>query len=56
LPPGAPVERYLPERGTREHFAMVHARVMAIDWLELHADGHRRAVFDATGQGQWVSP
>lgn len=56
LPPGAPVERYLPERGTREHFAVVKARVLSIDWLELHADGHRRAVFDALGEGQWVAP
>jgi len=56
LPPGTPVERYLPERATREHFAVVHARVTSLDWLELHADGHRRAVFDADGQGQWVVP
>ncbi len=56
LPPGAPVERYLPERATREHFAVVSARVQAIDWLELHADGHRRAHFDAAGDGQWVVP
>jgi hypothetical protein len=56
LPPGAPVERYLPERGTRNHFAVVLARVQSFDWLELHADGHRRAAFDASGQGQWLSP
>ena len=56
LPPGAPVEHPLPERSTREHFAVVHARVQAIDWLELHAEGHRRAVFDAAGQGRWLTP
>jgi hypothetical protein len=56
LPPGAPIERYEPERATRDHFAVVTARVSAIDWLELHPDGHRRARFDADGQGQWVSP
>jgi len=56
LPPGAPVERYQPERATREHFAVVSAEVQAIDWLELHADGHRRANFDAEGNGQWVVP
>ena len=56
LPPGAPVEHPLPERSTREHFAVVHARVQAIDWLELHAEGHRRAVFDAAGQGRWLAP
>ena len=56
LPPGAPVEHPLPERSTREYFAVVHARVQAIDWLELHAEGHRRAVFDAAGQGRWLTP
>jgi len=56
LPPGAPVERYQPERATRESFAVVSAQVQAIDWLELHADGHRRARFDASGQGQWLVP
>jgi hypothetical protein len=56
LPPGAPLERPLPERGTREHFAVVSAQVQSIDWLELHADGHRRAVFDSAGNGQWRVP
>jgi hypothetical protein len=56
LPPGAPVERYMPERATREQFAVVTAQVLSLDWLELHADGHRRARFDAAGQGQWVTP
>lgn len=56
LPPGTPVERFEPQRAGREHFALVQARVQRIDWLELHADGHRRAVFDAQGQGQWVVP
>jgi pyridoxamine 5'-phosphate oxidase len=31
------------------------ASVLAVDWLELHADGHRRAVFDAKGR-RWVAP
>ena len=56
LPPGAPVEPYQPERATREQFAVVTAQVLSIDWLELHADGHRRARFDAVGQGLWVTP
>ncbi len=56
LPPGAPVERFVPERATREHFALAIARVQAIDWLELHADGHRRALFDHEGNGHWVAP
>jgi hypothetical protein len=56
LPPGAQVEHPRPERSTRDHFAVVQARVLAIDWLELHAEGHRRAAFDATGQGRWLTP
>lgn len=56
LPPGTPVDHPLPERGSRAHFAVVQLRVQAIDWLDLRADGHRRALFDADGQGQWVSP
>ena len=56
LPPGTPVaERYEPERATRDHFAVVMARVQAVDWLELHADGHRRARFDGDG-AQWLQP
>ena len=56
LPPGTPVDHPLPERGTRAHFAVVQLTVQGIDWLELHAEGHRRALFGADGQGQWVSP
>jgi pyridoxamine 5'-phosphate oxidase len=56
LPPGAPVAQHQPERATRAQFAVVTAQVMAMDWLELHADGHRRARFDAAGTGQWVTP
>ena len=56
LPPGTPVDRYVPERASRAQFAVVTASVLSIDWLELHADGHRRAAFDAAGNGQWLSP
>ncbi len=55
LPPGTPVDRYTPERGSREHFAVVRAEVLAIDWLELHPDGHRRARF-AGGTATWLTP
>lgn len=55
LPPGSALERPIVERGTREHFAVVAASVTAIDWLELHADGHRRALFDADGR-RWLVP
>lgn len=55
LPPGSPIEGALPERGSREHFAVVTAQVLAIDWLELHAEGHRRACFDGEGR-RWLVP
>ena len=56
LPPGAPVDPGQPERASREHFAVLSAEVQGLDWLELHADSHRRAQFDAAGLGQWVTP
>ena len=57
LPPGAPLDPTpLPERASREYFAVVTATVLAIDWLELHAEGNRRAAFDAAGHGQWLVP
>ncbi|MBL0727949.1 pyridoxamine 5'-phosphate oxidase family protein [Piscinibacter sp. HJYY11] len=37
------------------HFAVVDAQVQSIDWLELHPDGQRRAVFE-TGSSRWVQP
>lgn len=39
----------------RDHFAVITAHLDAIDWLELHPDGHRRARFDARG-GAWLQP
>lgn len=39
----------------REYFAVINAQVRAVDWLELHRDGHRRAVFDEYG-ARWVQP
>ena len=44
-----------PVRESRSHFAVVKARVQATDWLELHADGHRRARFDSRG-ARWLAP
>jgi hypothetical protein len=55
LPPGSTVEHPLPQRGSRVHFAVLEAQVQAIDWLELHAEGHRRALFDAAGR-RWLAP
>jgi pyridoxamine 5'-phosphate oxidase len=39
----------------RHHFAVLSARVLAMDWLELHPEGHRRATFDAQG-AHWLVP
>jgi pyridoxamine 5'-phosphate oxidase len=55
LPPGTPVDRFQPERGSREHFAVVTAKVDEMDWLELHVDGHRRARL-AGGASTWLTP
>ena len=56
LPPGSPVaQHYEPQRASREHFAVVTAKVLSLDWLELHADGHRRARF-GPGSAQWLQP
>ena len=55
LPPGSAIDQPLPERGTREFFGVVTATGGAVDWLELHASGHRRASFDAEGC-RWLVP
>ncbi len=58
LPPGATltdaVPPLAPDRDSRNHFAVVRAEVQQIDWLELHAAGHRRAMFEADGSARWV--
>jgi hypothetical protein len=60
LPPGAvlgaaPAAATPPADHPRESFAVLTATVEAIDWLELHARGHRRARFDAQGAA-WLVP
>ncbi|MEY2653258.1 MAG: hypothetical protein RLZZ524_285 [Pseudomonadota bacterium] len=59
LAPGSPLEApaapLAPER-VRESFAVLTARVEAIDWLELHAQGHRRARFAIGRSPQWLVP
>lgn len=39
----------------RGHFALLQARVLSADWLELHREGHRRARFDVEG-ARWLTP
>lgn len=59
LAPGSPLDApaapVAPERA-RESFAVLSARVQAIDWLELHAQGHRRARFMVGATPQWLVP
>lgn len=38
----------------REHFAVLSARVEAVDWLSLESGGHRRARFEA-GAAHWLA-
>jgi hypothetical protein len=40
---------------SRECFAVVTAQVQSLDWLELHAEGHRRARFESQG-ARWLQP
>ncbi len=56
LAPGSPLGGGGPAvNEAASHFTLVHADVLAMDWLELHADGHRRALFDTDGE-RWVQP
>ena len=57
-PPGTPVpepdsaKHAVVERG---HFAVMVAKVLSIDWLELHPQGHRRALLDGDST-RWLQP
>jgi hypothetical protein len=55
LAPGAVLGAHDGPRVPREAFALVEGQVESVDWLELHADGHRRALFDDRG-ARWVQP
>jgi hypothetical protein len=53
--PGSPLDAPLADLGTRSHFATITALVESVDWLELHEEGHRRALFGAGGP-KWLQP
>lgn len=53
--PGRPLDAPLADLGSRGHFAMIEAMAETVDWLELHPEGHRRAVLGAGGP-RWVQP
>jgi len=53
--PGRPLDAPLSDLGVRGHFAMIEAMAETVDWLELHSEGHRRAVLGGHGS-HWVQP
>ena len=53
--PGTHLDAPLADLGTRAHFAMIEAMAESVDWLELHPEGHRRALLGAGG-ARWVQP
>ncbi|MBC7992660.1 MAG: pyridoxamine 5'-phosphate oxidase [Rhizobacter sp.] len=59
LPPGAELPGDpTPDgqnRGDLPYFAVMDCQVLSIDWLELHADGHRRALFSGK-EARWLQP
>lgn len=55
LAPGSELVNAKTPRQSRDYFAVVTAQVQSVDWLELHAEGHRRARFDASG-ANWLAP
>jgi hypothetical protein len=57
LPPGAELDTSAPGHDAvpRAHFAVVVAQIVSIDWLELHAEGHRRARFEGD-KAAWLQP
>jgi pyridoxamine 5'-phosphate oxidase len=58
LPPGSTLDspHPPPERGTREHFAVVTMRVDSVDWLDLRREGQRRALFTLDQPPRWLQP
>ena len=53
--PGRPLDAPLSDLGVRGHFAMIEAMAEKVDWVELHPQGHRRAVF-SSDRSHWVQP
>ncbi len=54
LAPGSALDNALGARGERAHFALITADVLCVDWLELHALGHRRARFAGGAASCWI--
>ena len=43
------------EAVAREYFGVIETQMESIDWLELHRDGHRRALFKGE-TSRWLQP
>jgi pyridoxamine 5'-phosphate oxidase len=56
LPPGSLMNAPHTGLEAREHFAVVHAHVREMDWLELAESGHRRARVHASEPPMWLQP
>lgn len=54
--PGDALDGAISARGERAYFALLETRVLSIDWLELHAEGHRRARFNTDATARWLQP
>lgn len=58
LPPGTPLDADaapLHEPVTRDYFSVISAKLLSVDWLELHDQGHRRARFEGNS-ARWLQP
>jgi pyridoxamine 5'-phosphate oxidase len=58
LPPGTTIpDPLVPSHVpvARDYFSIITAQVLAIDWLELHEEAHRRARFDGSAM-RWLQP
>ena len=58
MPPGTPLVDVIHGGSgavARAFFAVINAEIESTDWLELHPDGNRRAIFDAQG-ARWIQP
>ena len=58
LPPGPPLDADAApahDAVARDYFSVISAKVLSIDWLELHEEGHRRARFEGNS-ARWLQP
>lgn len=56
LAPGESLQGLSPAGASRPNFAVVHARVVAMDWLSLNPEGHRRARLCPLERAAWLQP